>query len=145
MYSTIIAQMIVTADVIKIDYKTMLLNISKKGWSGADGTYGLKNLFSRNDRCYCSSTGTGNCVDLLLDLKQEYTLNTFHAWTTGWGYTCPLIKAYLWVFGSKTAVSVGHIKKLCVGKLYAKEKFEQLKVFDFDVIDPDTNERRRDE
>jgi len=111
----------------------------------AEGAYGLKNLFDRDSpKCYCSANNSGNCVDLLLDLQREYTLRTFHAWSTGWGYTCPLQKAYLWVFGAKTAVSLEHIQTLCREQLYAKVKFDELKSA-YAVIDPKTNERRRDE
>eukprot|EP01084_Bolivina_argentea_P301666 520495_1 len=144
MYSIIISQMVIDFSNININYQTMLLNISKKGWSSAEGSYGLSNLFQENTKCYCSSGNSGNCVDLLLDLKREYMFTSFHAWTTGWGYTCPLVKAYLWVFGSKTAKSIEHIKKLCVEQLYTKKKFQQLTI-DLDVIDPETNERKRDE
>lgn len=92
-------------------------------------------------------TDSGNCVDLLMDLKNEYTFTKFMAWTTGWGYTCPLIRAYLWVFGSKLAKSLDNIKQLCKEKLYTKKEFDALDVFDrnYTVIDKETNERKRDE
>jgi len=143
-FSRLIADFAIIAAPIAINYKSMVLNISKEGWSDAEGHYGLKNLFGPSDRCYCSADDSGNCVDLLLDLQKEYTLRTFHAWTTGRSYTCPLKKAYLWVFGTKTAVSLEHIQTLCRKQLYAKVKFDRLKS-DYDVIDPKTNERKRDE
>ena len=58
IFSTILAEMVIKSRLIDINYKTMLLNISKKGWSQANGTYGLANLFQQNNRCYCSSAGS---------------------------------------------------------------------------------------
>ena len=142
IFSTIIAEMLMKAAFIDIDYKSMILNISKE--KAYSRSYGIENLFKDDRSVYCSSVNSGNCVDLLLDLKREYTFTEFHARTPLYGYTCPLYYAYFWVFGSKTAKSEYHIKTLCQEQLYAKQKFEPLSI-KFDVIDPETNERKRDE
>ena len=142
MFSTIIAEMLMEASFIDIDYKTMILNMSN--WKAWSSSFGIGNLFKADTSVYCSSGNSGNCVDLLLDLKHEYTFTEFHAQTTISGFTCPLYYAYFWVFGSKTAKSEYHIKTLCQEQIYAKQKFEPLSI-KFDVIDAETNERKRDE
>ena len=69
----------------------------------------------------------------------------FEAWSTGGGYTCPLLYAYLWVFKHRNR-TVDEIKQLAQ-QLYAKKKFQKLDDSDSQIayIDPQTQERRRDE
>jgi hypothetical protein len=138
----LIAEMAIIPSNIKIDYKTMRLNITKSGWSADEGTYGLKNLFHKNNACYCSADKSGNCVDLLLDLGSEFTFTAFEAWSTSRHYTCPLQSAYLWIFPfrNRTAEQIKNVAK----QLHAKQKFDELET-KYTYIDPQTKERRRDE
>ena len=88
MYSTIMAEMIIKPRLIDINHETMLLNIGCRGFTGCP----LKYLFEPNDKCYCSNGDTKNCVDLLIDLKCEYTFTKFIAWTAPSGFNCFLVK-----------------------------------------------------
>ena len=144
----IMAEMIVEQHKIKINSNTMLINQSKKDFPSDDTTnYGIKNLFKRKGT-FCSDDDSGNCVDILIDLKYEYTITQFHAWTPKWFYfTCPVTHAYLWVFGTKLSENVDDIKALCQAKLYSKTKFENIKTIETNIVvlDPVTRERKRDE
>ena len=105
----IIAEMIVYPQNIPIDHKKMLLNVSRKDWSG---NYGIQNLFdSQSENAFCSEEDSGNCVDLLVDLGEEYTISTFRCWTPRWSfYSCPVTHAYLWVFGAQTTKTAQKIQ-----------------------------------
>lgn len=98
----IIAKMLVRSTNIKINHQTMLMNVSKADWQDPyfGCIYGIDNAFDTDESCtYCSKKDSGNCVDLLLDLQHEYTIETFICQTPSWwGYTCPVTHAYLWVY-----------------------------------------------
>ena len=71
----------------------MLLNVIKKDWSGP---YGMKQLFNAESR-------SGNCVDLSVDLGEEYTISTFDCWTSRWSFFIrqDTHANCLWVFGAQ--------------------------------------------
>lgn len=135
---------------ITVDYETMLLNITKTGYT-ADNVryYGLMNLFRKDRYTYCSGSDSGNCVDILLDLQSEYTFSAFEVWSASSGFTCPASKAYLWVFKEWKSLSNKRSKpeiKQMAGELYAKEKFDGLKTnYDTIAVDSEMNERFRNE
>ena len=58
--------MIVYLHNIPIDYQKMLLNVSRKYWSGH---YDIKRLFNAESKtAFCSEQDLVDCIDLLVDL-----------------------------------------------------------------------------
>ena len=159
----IIAEMVVYSSNIKIDPETMLVNVSKKDWdkdkSWGDIEFPLSNLFQRNDSTFCSQEDSGNCVDIIIDLKHEYTLDTFDCHGPSWTwFSCPVTHAYLWVFAIGNTIidnsnntnsnnSRQAIEKMCKEKLYSKVTFENVLQLtnDTSVLDEQTRQRKRDE
>mmetsp|Transcript_11743 Transcript_11743/g.18969 ORF Transcript_11743/g.18969 Transcript_11743/m.18969 type:complete len:256 (+) Transcript_11743:36-803(+) len=135
-----IAEYLMTAKLIDIDYKTMMFNINKTGYSEAEGSYGISKLFKAKGT-YCSGGETGNTVDILVDLQHEYTLTKLRAQSPNNWFTCPLEQVYLWVFNAR--MTQQEVKQHAE-QLFTTQKFEPLDT-EITVIDPETKERRRDE
>eukprot|EP01084_Bolivina_argentea_P285102 488840_1 len=140
--SSSIAELAIEPYSIRIDAKTMIEYTSKNSYGndGIDGFYGITNLFKDNTRTYCSGDVANN-VDIVLDLKKEYTFTDAIAQSPGSGFTCPVQKVYIWIFNERH--SIENVKEICK-ELFSKNEFEKLDN-SIIVIDPKFNERRRDE